>query len=163
MNNDDLAQMTEKELLRLHGAAINELRRRKVVRTQNNPVGDYTEWLVSQALELKLEGNSAAGYDATDAKDKAIRYQIKGRRLAQKNHACQLSAIRNLHDKLFDYLAVVVYDHNYNIINAVLIPHAAVCQYATYREHVNAHILHLNSNILNDDRVKPIDNLTPEV
>lgn len=161
MNGNELARMTEKELLRLHGAAINELRRRKVVRTQNNPVGDYTEWLVSRALDLKLEGNSAIGYDAIN--ERGIRYQIKGRRLAQKNHACQLSAIRNLHDKLFHFLAVVVYDTNYDIIHAVLMPHATVCKYATYREHVNAHILHINCNILNDDQIKPIDSLTSEV
>lgn len=94
MNGNELARMTEKELLRLHGAAINELRRRKVVRTQNNPVGDYTEWLVSRALDLKLEGNSAIGYDAIN--ERGIRYQIKGRRLAQKNHACQLIRQRGL-------------------------------------------------------------------
>jgi len=38
--------MSEIELLQTHAAVIDELLRRKVVRTRNNPIGDYTEWLL---------------------------------------------------------------------------------------------------------------------
>jgi hypothetical protein len=159
MKSSELAHRTEIELLRLHGAVINELKQRGVVRTRNNPVGDYTEWLVSQALGLTMADNSTPGYDATDAQE--VRYQSKGRRVTAENPSRQLSAIRNLDANTFDFLAAVIYDENYDIIVAVLVPHDVIHQYARYHKHVNAHILHLRSDILNDDRVKAIDNLMP--
>ncbi len=150
----DLSHLNEKELLKLHAAIINELKRRKVVRTKNNPVGDYTEWLVSKALNLKLANNSAAGYDGID--ENGIKYQIKGRRITPENKSRQLSAIRKLNEKDFDYLVGVVFDENYSVIDAVVVPHDVVVEYSTYREHVNAHILHLRGAILEDPRVRSI-------
>ena len=47
--------MEVKELLQLQASITNELINRDVVRTQNNPLGDYTEWLVAKALDLDLE------------------------------------------------------------------------------------------------------------
>jgi len=35
-------------------------------------------------------------------------------------------------------------------------PHEIIAEYATYREHTNAHILILKGAILNDSRVKDI-------
>jgi hypothetical protein len=75
---EHLSKLSEKDLLMLHAEIIDELRPRKVVRTRNNPVGDYTEWLVAKALKLELANNSSAGYDGTD--ENGLRYQIKGRR-----------------------------------------------------------------------------------
>ena len=157
MNEVDLTQPSERELLQLHSAIINELKRRGVVRTRNNPVGDYTEWLVAKALNLELAGNSAAGYDGLDSV--GTRFQIKGRRTTPDNPSRQLSAIRNLDAMEFDYLVAVVFDQHYDIMDAVLVPHEVVTEYATYRKHVNAHILHLRGDILADARVKTIDAL----
>ncbi|MEX2962034.1 hypothetical protein [Microbulbifer sp. TYP-18] len=106
---------------------------------------------MAKALDLELATNSAAGYDATDAD--GIRYQIKGRRVTPENQSRQLSAIRNLGENDFDLLAAVVFDEKYSIIDAVIIPHELVGEYASYRKHVNAHILHLREAILEDSRV----------
>ena len=57
----DLEAMSELELLQTRGAVIDELRRRGVVRTANNPIGDYTEWLVCNRLGLEIQGNNQAG------------------------------------------------------------------------------------------------------
>lgn len=153
--NQNLSNLNEKELLWLHAAIIDELKFRKVVRTKNNPVGDYTEWLVAKALNLKLANNSASGYDGVD--ENGITYQIKGRRrTTPENKSRQLSAIRKLNDKDFDYLVGVIFDQNYAIIDAVVVPHGVVVEYSTYREHVNAHILHLRGAILEDSRVRSI-------
>lgn len=47
MNNNGaqpkLDALTEAQLLALHAGIIDELRSRSVVRTANNPLGDYTE------------------------------------------------------------------------------------------------------------------------
>ena len=88
----NLRELSIKELLQLQAAATNELKRRDVVRTQNNPLGDYTEWLVAQAMGLELAANSKAGYDGIDSN--GTRIQIKGRRITPKNKSRQLSAIR---------------------------------------------------------------------
>lgn len=152
MGYKHLPDMTETELLQLQASVIDELKARGVVRTKNNPLGDYTEWLVAKALGLELATNSAAGYDATDAD--GVRYQIKGRRITPENQSRQLSAIRNLDKNDFDLLAAVVFDEKYSIINAVIIPHELVGEYASYRKHVNAHILHVRGAILEDPRAR---------
>ncbi|CAH6812731.1 conserved hypothetical protein [Vibrio chagasii] len=150
----NLSELSEKDLLRLQASATNELLRRNVVRTQNNPLGDYTEWLVAKALGLELQSNSQAGYDGTDSD--GIRYQIKGRRVTPKNQSRQLSAIRNYEEKDFDVLVAVIYDENFDIIEAVQCPHEVIADYATYRSHVNAHILILKGPVLSDSRVQSI-------
>ena len=150
----NLRDLSIKELLQLQASTINELNRRKVVRTKNNPLGDYTEWLVSKGLGLELSNNSSAGYDGIDSD--GMKIQIKGRRITPENKSRQLSAIRKLKDKDFDFLAGVIFDQDYEIIDAVLVPHEVVGEYATFRKHVNAHILHLRGEILKDERVKCI-------
>lgn len=149
-----LSDLTDKELLQLQASATNELKARGVVRTQNNPLGDYTEWLVARALDLDLQTNSKAGYDGV-SKD-GVRIQIKGRRLTPANKSRQLSAIRKYAEQDFDALAAVIYDEHFNIIEALLIPYEVVGKYASYRAHVNAHILILQGPILSDPRVQCI-------
>lgn len=142
------------ELLKLQSSIIEELKRRGVIRTKNNPVGDYTEWLVARGLGLELAANSSAGFDGI-SKD-GLKVQIKGRRITPDNGSRQLSGIRNLDSKLFDQLAAVIFDENYNVLDAVIMPHEVVGDYASYRSHTNAHILHLRGAILTDPRVKDI-------
>lgn len=136
---------------------IGELKRRNVVRTKNNPLGDYTEWLVAKGLGLELAAKSAAGYDGIDSE--GVKIQVKGRRVTPENKSRQLGAIRNLDDKDFDQLAAIIFNENYEILDALLIPHEVVAEYAKYRNHVNAHIMHLKGNILTDTRVKDIKKL----
>ena len=150
----DLKLLSTKELLQLQSFIIDELKRRAVVRTKNNPLGDYTEWLVADALDLVLQGNSNAGYDGVDAN--GTRSQIKSRRITASNKSRQLGAIRNYHGKDFDYLAAVIFDEAYEVIEARLIPHDVIAEYAAFREHVNAHILILRGPILLDPRVRCI-------
>ena len=102
---DRLCEFSPMELLRLHSSVIEELHSRGIVRTKNNPVGDYTEWLVSRALGLTLTCNSAAGFDGTGTD--GLRYQIKGRRLTQRSRSCFLSFIRRLEERQFDYLVLL--------------------------------------------------------
>jgi hypothetical protein len=147
-----LNELTVIELLQLQAAATKELHARGIVRTQNNPLGDYTEWLVAKALGLELQANSKAGYDGI-SKD-GMRVQIKGRRVSTKNNSRQLGAIRKYAERDFDALAAVIYDEHFNVIEALLIPHEVVGEYAPYRGHVNAHILVLKGPILSDPRVQ---------
>jgi len=146
-----LPTLAIKDLLCLQAQVINELKNRNVVRTKNNPLGDYTEWLVAKALNLELASNSKAGYDGIDAQGTKI--QIKGRRITPDNKSRQLSAIRSYDQKDFDVLAAVIFDENYNVIDAVLVPHNIIGKYARHSAHVNAHILTLKGAILSDSAI----------
>ena len=109
---------------------------------------------MAKALGLELQANSKAGYDGIYKN--GVRVQIKGRRVTPDNKSRQLSAIRKYGEKDFDELAAVIYDENFDVIEALLIPHEVVGEYASYREHVNAHILILKGPVLSDPRVKCI-------
>lgn len=142
----DLTTLSESALLQLHANVIEELHSRGVVRTGNNPIGDYTEWLVCDRLGLLLQPNSRASYDGIDSN--ACRYQIKGRRSKLSSGNVQLSVIRNLDHAGFDYLIAVVFNSDYTIRFAAKIPHAIVSEIATYRKHVNGHVPIIREDIL---------------
>ena len=89
-----LADFSTLELLQTYAGILNELKAREVIRTRNNPIADYSEWLVASKLNLKLEGNSSFGYDAVDSE--GTRIQIKSRRITPDNKSVRSSAIRNL-------------------------------------------------------------------
>ena len=140
-----LQSATPSELLALYIAVLKELRRRKVVRSTNNPVADYAEFLVSRAMELKLATKSTIGYDATDAMGK--RYEIKSRRITAHNKSRQLSVIRGLDNHHFDYLAGILFAEDFALQRACLVPFEVVKKEADYREHVNGWILHLRESL----------------
>lgn len=149
-----MSELTPVELLRLHAQAIDELRRRDIVRTNNNPLGDYTEWLVAGEMSLQLESNSQAGHDAIS--NDGLRYQIKGRRVTATNRRRQLSAIRNYSGNEFDWLVAVIFGESYEVLNAYLIPHDVLGKYGKHREHVNALIVILSGAILDDPEVQDV-------
>ena len=146
---------TTAQLLSAHSAILDELRHRGVIRSKNNPTGDYAEWLVSTKLGLTLAQNSVKGFDAVDSTRK-LRYQIKGRRITPENKSKQLGVIRNLEGKDFDFLVAVIFDANWDVQLAAEIPHEVVESLAAFRSHVNGHIMHLNPTIFNNPNVKDI-------
>ena len=150
----DLTRFTVTDLPKLSASIIDELIARKVVRTRNKPLGDYTEWLVAKVLKLELASKSTLGHDGTDRK--GTKYEIKGRRVTPENTSRQLSVIRKLEDKNFDFLVGVIFNEDYEILVAVMVPHNVVGEYASFREHVNGHILQLKGAILEDSRVSDI-------
>lgn len=141
----DLEKFTVSELLETHAAVLDELRDRKILRTANNPTGDYAEWLFCQAFGWEQAANSVKGFDATDAK--GIRYQIKGRRLNQLNTSRQLSAIRDLSG--FDVLAGVLFDSAFVVSRAALIPTEVVRDRSKFSQHTNSYRFLLCDDIWN--------------
>lgn len=61
MTKSDLKSLSTSILLRYFAKILDELKRRGVIRTRNNPVADYAEWLASQKLGFSLERNSKCG------------------------------------------------------------------------------------------------------
>jgi hypothetical protein len=134
--DDELARKTTSELLALYGSILNVLRQRGITRSENPPTGDYAERLAARAFDLTLTTNSNSALDGTDAA--GIRYQVKGRRMTPKSR--QLSAIRGLGAPAgapFDFLIAILFNSDYTILRAALIPFAQVVPRATFQSHVN--------------------------
>lgn len=142
----DVASLTVDELLRSHAAVMEELRRRGVVRSDNNPVSDLAELVFCHAFpEWERQGNSASGFDARDTL--GVRYQIKSRRLARPTTSRQVSAIRKLPERPFNILAGVLFGPGYNVIRAALIPVAVVIERARPQEYTHAWVFHLRDDV----------------
>lgn len=131
------------DLLAIHVAAMEELRRRNVLRSANNPTGDLAEYLFCKAFSWSQENNSAKAFDATD--QEGLRYQIKGRRVHRRNASRQLSAFRSIDG--FDVLAAVLFDDDYRIKRAALIPSSVVRDHSTYIKHTNSQKFLLRDHI----------------
>jgi hypothetical protein len=128
---------TTAELLKSYGALLDELRRRGIVRSSNNPLSDYAELLFCTAFGWRRTDNSAAGHDAVDESTGAT-YQIKARRLTAHNTSRQLSAIRNIEAKPFDFLAGVLVDAEFQVVRAAVVPLAVVRERSARVEHTNS-------------------------
>ena len=148
----DLKNLENRELLQLYGKLMEELRQRELIRSSNNPVSDYAEKIVSEKLRLSLQRKSSKGYDAID-ESTGTKYQIKARRLTRHNKSRQLSVIRNLDQKLFDYLIAVLFDEFFKPIEIWKIPRETIPKYARYSPHQNGHILVLTGEVLKDNTV----------
>ncbi|MBN3729394.1 hypothetical protein [Burkholderia sp. Tr-20390] len=150
----DISEASITELLSAHSALLDELRRRGITRSGNNPTGDYAEWLVATKLGLKLAGKSSKGFDATDRQ--SARYEIKGRRVTSMNRSTQLSPIRNLSGAHFDFLVAVVFDSTWKVMVAAKIPYTVVSRVASYKAHVNGHVIHVRPSLLSVEGVEDI-------
>lgn len=142
------------DILQLYSDALEELRRREILRSANNPSGDYGELLFSRAFGWQLQNNSSSGHDATD--EDGVRYQIKCRRITPRNQSRQLSFIRNLPDNPFDILAGVLLDQNFKVLRAALVPVAVVQEKATYVKHVNAWRMILRDSVWDTPSVRDV-------
>ncbi|MBA7613577.1 hypothetical protein ES703_20828 [subsurface metagenome] len=154
MTEFDWKALTIPELLRCFANILDELKERKVVRTRNNPVADYAEWLVAQQLGLSLERNSKRGYDAIDQSGTC--YQIKSRRLDPTNKSKQLSVIRRLDAGEFDYLVAVLFNRDFTVKEAYKVPHGVIKEHARFSELQNGHILQLQGEVLTAPGVENI-------
>ncbi len=165
MTEFSLKTLTTSQLFCCFADMLDELKARKVIRTRNNPVADYAEWLVAQKLGVLLEHNSKRGYDAVDNKNH-ICYQIKSRRLDLTNKSRQLSTIRNLKNAEFDYLIGILFNRDFTlkeaykiphgVIEAYKIPHGIIEKHSRYSKHVNGYIVSLRGDILTAPGVENI-------
>lgn len=133
------------ELLELHGAVIEELRERKIVRSANGPIGDYAEFLFAKAFGWTLVNNSKKGYDAVDENDRT--YQIKSRRITPHNKSRQLSSLRKLPEKHFDFLAGILFNVDYSVYRAIIVPHKLIEPRSRFHTHTNGWIFRLEDDV----------------
>ena len=144
-----------KEKLKNYAEILNSLYSAGIVRTYNNPVGDYAEWIVSMKLGLELQKNGAAGFDALD-KGTGLRYQVKSRWMHPGKNIRQLNVIRNYDKKPFDYLVAVIFGIDFDVEEAYLIPHEIIEKYFPQNKHQNGIVITLTNDFVSDPQVKDI-------
>ena len=134
----ELSNAAPADLLALYDRIVDELCSRRVVRSSNNPVGDYGEYLTARAFGLTLVANFAIGYDAVSAE--SVRYQVKTRRLTLHNRSPQLGSIRGLaqNNDPFDFLVGILFEADFAVQRAALVPVAVVRAKAERDDYVNA-------------------------
>lgn len=141
----NIKDLTPRQLLNLYTEVLNELRKQEIIRSTNNPVADYAELLFEKGLDLKRTPKSTKGHDAISQTGE--KYEIKARRLTPHNVSRQLSALRGLNEGHFTYLAGILFNENFTVWKACLVPHATVLERSTYREHTNAWIFLLKDEV----------------
>jgi hypothetical protein len=149
-----LQEMKAAELLKLHAEINEQLRARGILRSANNPTGDLAEYLFCKAFSWQQANNSVRGYDATDSK--GTRYQIKARRVHRRTKSRELSAIRDLAKGNFDILAGILFDDDYNVIRAALIPRAVIEARSQYSAYTRSNRFMLRDEIWLLDGVKDV-------
>jgi hypothetical protein len=128
----------------------------KIVRSSNAPLGDYAERLFEVAFSWTLESNAVAGHDATDGVGN--RYQIKSRRITAHNGSRQLSFIRRLPDKTFDFLAGALFNADYSIRRAAIVPHVLLEPRCRFSEHTNGWLFKLEDDVWDIPEVRDVTN-----
>ncbi|MFN8519595.1 MAG: hypothetical protein U0667_09490 [Chloroflexota bacterium] len=125
------------DLLALYASIIDELLDQGVVRSSNNPVADYSEYLAARAFGLALVANANLGYDAIGPD--GVRYQVKARRLTKRNRSRQLGFIRGLAGPTdpFDLLVGILFDQDFTVRRAALIPVAVIRENVARVDYVN--------------------------
>ncbi|MCY4142119.1 MAG: hypothetical protein OXG08_00325 [Gammaproteobacteria bacterium] len=152
ISNNELKNFSIAELLRLHVGIGEQLRSRGIVRGENIPTGDLAEYLFCHSYAWKQAKNSEKAFDAKDCEGK--RYQIKGRRMHQRTPSRQLSAIRDLGG--FDTLAAVLFDHEYRVLRAALIPNEVVRNRCRYAKHDNKWNFILTDDVWDEKGVRDV-------
>jgi hypothetical protein len=150
----DIPQLTARELLALHAKVADELIAREITRSYNNPTGDLAEHLFCKAFDWKRAGKACANIDAV-AQD-GTRYQVKGRRVTQRNKSRQLGALRDLAGGHFDFLAGVLFSEDYSITRAAIIPYAVALELAIFVKRTNSHRFLLRDDVWNAPSVRDV-------
>ena len=104
-------ELTVRQLLASHVAILDELLRRRVVRTRNSPLGDLAETVALRAYGGTLAPNSEKSYDLTTPDGRRV--QVKARLVDPADSRSQnFSAFRSFDfdDALFLLLDATTYD-----------------------------------------------------
>jgi hypothetical protein len=136
------------ELLQLYAGLMEELRIRQLIRSSNNPVADYAEKVAVDHLGLQRAGKEERGYDARDKN--GTKYQIKGRRITRHNRSRQLGVVRNIDERLFDFLIAVIFDETFDVTEIWKIPYQFVKDNSRWSKQQNGSIFIVKPELLSN-------------
>lgn len=141
---------TTQDLLAEWAAVMRELKRRGIVRTNNNPVGNIAEAIVAAHVGGERGSFSQRGWDVLTADGERI--QVKA--LRQTGRRRNLSPIR---DREYDSVIVVVFDEDFQLAEGLKLRRETVEELFHHRAYVNGRIIVLTQALRADPRVEHID------
>ncbi|MFI5501706.1 DUF6998 domain-containing protein [Nocardia asteroides] len=148
----DLAALTAPELLRLWAESMTELQARGLLRTSNNPVGDLAEAIAHEHFGGERGSFSQKGWDIRTTAGERI--QVKGMRRTPGSKRTALSAIR---DTDYDTVLVIIFDVNYELVEAFSMTREKAEAAFTHSSHVNGIIPRITQKLLMGEQVTRVD------
>ena len=145
--------LASQEKLRQIQELHDELKALGVLRTDNQPTGDYAESWASVHLNLTLEKASAKSHDAIDADGRRV--QIKSSRKFGQSSIIS-SAIHHLHEDPFDYVIVILMNKYYVVKEVLRIPRNVILDVACRSPNKSYYYFVIDSNFRNREGVNSV-------
>jgi hypothetical protein len=158
MDEQDLTKRSTRDLLALWAAILRELRRRGLVRTANNPIGDIAEELVARHFKGERAGFSNAGWDVETSDGE--RLEVKAIRLGEVKTRSNLSPIPPT--STYTSVIIVAFDKDLRLKEALRVPRATVESRFQPRKRDGARVIRLGPGLRSDLSVERLD-LSDEV
>ena len=147
----NLQELSVRELLLLHSDLETELLDRGVAQQMGAVVGGYAEMLVSDRLRLDRMPHQTKGFRARDRANPENKYQIKGRRMRNRNVTLsdlQLGSIRRIEDREFDYFVGVIFRLDFTVFRAAKVPYEVLIGLNDLKSTSTGHQLVLSDSAL---------------
>jgi hypothetical protein len=148
----DLTLLTNRELLDAWTGSLEEVHRRGVVRTYNNPIGDIAEAIVARHYGGKRAPFDNPVWDVAIGDDLL---QVKACRRATPGTKLGFSPLR--HREGYTALVLVVFTADMRVEQAWRVPRAVVNEFATAVPHVNGFRVSLSSAVTGHSDVMQLD------
>jgi hypothetical protein len=148
----DLSKLTNRELLDVWTGSLEELYRRGVVRTYNNPIGD-----IAEALVARHYGGTRAAFD-NPAWDVAVGdelIQVKACRRSTPTTKLGFSPLR--HREGYSAVVLVVFTADMRVEQAWRVPREVANELASGVPHVNGWRIGLGAKITSHPGVEQIE------
>lgn len=146
------ANKTTPELLEDWAAVMRELRKRDVVRTNNNPVGDIAEAIVAAHYDAERGSFSQAGWDVKTPAGERI--QVKAMRTTETSKRRNLSPIR---DTDYDAVVIVIFDEDFRVTEGLRLSRELVEELFEHKPYVNGRIITVTKTLREHPQVASVD------
>jgi hypothetical protein len=157
---DEFEDLSDSELLQLWTRVMSDLRDREVIRSSNNPVGDYCELLVAAHFGVTPIGGSNKGYDLI--RSRHVRVQVKGRRVTPSQRVGHWSVMHQLVEHGFDEIVAVVLNDDFSVREAWTMPWETANRLKRWNEANQGYVLPYTKAFLRDPDVTALDLNLPD-
>jgi hypothetical protein len=149
---DALRDRSTAGLLEDWSAIMRELRRRDVVRTNNNPAGDIAEAIVAEHYGGERGSFIQRGWDVKTAADERI--QVKAMRMTPGSKRRNFSPIR---DADYDTVVLVIFDESFRPDEGLRMSRAVVEALFAPTKWVNGRVIKLTRSLRDHPDVEVVD------
>jgi hypothetical protein len=146
------AKCTTPELLGDWASIMRALRKRDVIRTNNNPVGDIAEAVVADHHEGERGSFSQAGWDVKTADGERI--QVKALRKTPNHKRTMLSPIQ---DTEYDAVVVILFNEDFQITEGLRLARPVVEDLFDHKDYVNGRVIRVTKKLREYPRVEQVD------